>query len=351
MIPDREFDLAVALCLLAWSGCGAERCLELAGQADPRRLAAIAARHRIEAIVADGLRRIGHPIPPALADAPSDSARDHLRAIANCARLNIGLAAQGIDHLFVKGASLAAMAWPNPALKMSADIDLLVAPGDVEPAADLIERLGFRPFEPSRRSSLSRWHRRRKESLWVRGDGMQVDLHTALTDHPALLAGPIMGAPRQQVTVTDGVSLPTLNDELLYAYLCVHGAWSSWFRLKWLADLAAFLARRSRPIAHLHAAAASRGAGRASAQALLLIDRLFGLDDPDQHLNRLASDPSHIRLRDRALVELLEPLEPLDRRFGTLRLRLAQLQLLPGTAPRLREAARQIWDVLDRRLT
>lgn len=351
MTRDREFNLAAALCQLAWSGRGTEPCLELAKQTDSRRLAAIAARHRIEAIVADGLRRIGRPIPPELADAANYSARDHLRAIADCARLTTGLAAQGVDHLFFKGVTLAALAWPDPALKMSADIDLLVAPNDVELAADVLEQFGFRLIEPSGRSSLSRWHRRRKESLWVRDDGMQVDLHTALTDHPALLAGPIMEAPRQQVAVTDGVSLPTINDELLYAYLCVHGAWSSWFRLKWLADLAAFMARRAQPISHFHAAAVSRGAGRASAQALLLIDRLFDLGDPGQLLKRLAAESTHTALRDMSLAELLDPLEPLDRRFGTLRLRLAQLRLLPGTVPRLREVARQTWDVLDRRLT
>ena len=39
--------------------------------------------------------------------------------------------------------------------------------------------------------------------------------------------------------------MPTLADEPLYAYLCVHGASSAWFRLKWIADLNALLAGRT----------------------------------------------------------------------------------------------------------
>ena len=52
-----------------------------------------------------------------------------------------------------------------------------------------------------------------------------------------------LGSPTQEVAVLDG-SLRTLGDKELFAYLCVHGASHCWFRLKWLADLNAWLAAK-----------------------------------------------------------------------------------------------------------
>jgi hypothetical protein len=67
----------------------------------------------------------------------------------------------------------------------------------------------------------------------------------------------------------------------LFAYLCIHGAHHAWSRLKWLADLNAFIASTDADILHLHRHAQARGAGFCSGQALLLCQRLFALPLPD----------------------------------------------------------------------
>lgn len=46
--------------------------------------------------------------------------------------------------------------------------------------------------------------------------------------------------------LTDKRARPILGDGELFAYLCLHGARHGWARLKWLADVAAWLAARYR---------------------------------------------------------------------------------------------------------
>jgi len=67
----------------------------------------------------------------------------------------------------------------------------------------------------------------------------------------------------------------------LFAYLCVHGAHHAWSRLKWLADLNAFIAATGADVMHLHRYAQAKGAGLCSGQALLLCRHLFALPLPD----------------------------------------------------------------------
>ena len=77
--------------------------------------------------------------------------------------------------------------------------------------------------------------------MWQSPDGLNVELHRRLADSLELIPGIGVGSPRQEVEVAPGVVLPTLAPDELFAYLCVHGASSAWFRLKWVTDLAALL--------------------------------------------------------------------------------------------------------------
>jgi len=86
--------------------------------------------------------------------------------------------------------------------------------------------------------------------------------------------------------VAPGIRLPTLARDEQFAYLCVHGASSAWFRLKWISDLAGVLHGQSgEMIERLFERSQALGAERAAGQALLLADRLFGsLDEIEQLL-------------------------------------------------------------------
>jgi hypothetical protein len=355
-----EFELVAACCRRPAGAAADARIRALASGADWTRVVRIARRHRIEALVWDGLRR-------AAADMPAPEAAELRAAAERIARQNLTLTAQslrlkglfeaaGIDLLFVKGVSLAQLAWGSIALKMGWDIDLLVAPEQVEPAAAVLEGAGYAlavPEGAAARERLGAWHALWKESVWAAATtGITVELHTALADNPALLAGIGLASPRQAVAVAGAGTLPTLATEPLFAYLAVHGASSAWFRLKWIADLGALLAPLAPgEIERLYRTAAARGAGRAAALALLLCRRLFDTDLPAPLVAELGRDRVVrwlLLLSLRKLAGRAEARELETTRLGTATIHLLQLGLKKGLRFKLGELRRQLASPYDR---
>jgi hypothetical protein len=265
-------------------------------------------------------------------------------------RLKQGFAAAGVPVLFIKGVTLAALAYGTLSLKMGWDIDILVPPDAIGFAADALSQAGYRLVIPeisTRSDQVEQWHQRFKESVWHNDErATYVELHTALVDNQMLLRGLSAFEETQEVDVAKGVRLPTLSNEALFAYLSVHGASSAWFRLKWAADLAALLDERDAPqIEALYRISQQMGAGRAAAQSLLLCAHLFGTNLGTKLGSRLMSDAASLRLFRWALRSMAGrsvATELDEMRLGTALIHLSQLELLPGWRFKLREAWRQI---------
>ena len=259
-----------------------------------------------------------------------------------------------IPLLFLKGLPLGTLAYGNPAIKSAIDIDLLIDPQYLLSAAAVLRACGFRLLAPARSAndgSLVRWHRGWKESVW-RNDRTrtQVDLHTRTADSWRLIPTINVHSPSRQVTIGDGITLPTLADAEQFAYLAVHGASSAWFRLKWISDLGGFLSSRTEQIRSLYNEAQDLGAGRAAGQALLLADELFGTLGEDPGLRaELDCDPTTVRLFRIALGLLTQnTAEPTDRRWGTFPIHATQMLLLPGLGYKISEVSRQARRMFDR---
>ena len=310
----------------------------------PRFLATVD-RHRVSALTARALEKFA---PPEIAAALTDRARDdvaaNLRAAAASASLDALFEAAVIPRLYLKGLTLSALAYGDPFLKASADIDLLVAPSDIPAAAAVLAKAGFALADPAGLplAEIVSWHRVSKESVWLReADRVAVDLHSRLADSADLV--PLgVDAATQQVAVTPRFTLPTLATPELLAYLAVHGASSCWFRLKWIADFAA-LAARSGPekLEQAIDLAASAGGERAMAQALLLGDTLFGDVLDRARRAALLGSPMNRHLLVLSLAALAAG-EPTSRWFGTVRIHLNQLLMRPGAAKMIKEALRQL---------
>ena len=310
--------------------------------------------HRVQGLVWSDASKRAMPIPPEItaaieADA-SDIAMANVQSALECRRLLRRFEDAGMAPLFVKGLSLGTLAYGNAAVKAAVDIDLVVADDQLEQTADLLRSDGYRLEQPSGNydpSRLRAWHGPGKESTWVRPHPWSVvDLHTRLFDHPRLIPRIGPSSPRRMVEVSKGIQLPTLQEEELFAYLCVHGASSAWFRLKWITDLAALVHRKSAAeVAHLHHHSQELGAGRAAGQALLLADALFGtLRGAPELLRTLRSDRVTRWLCGRALRQLVgrgEPVEPTARMGGTAMIHLTQFFLLPGWSFKASEFGRQ----------
>lgn len=311
---------------------------------------ALVRRHRVEGLTAEGLRSV-HPLVPAtivtsLADDSTRIARDGLASAVECGRLNTAFAAAPVPVLFVKGLTLARLAYPNPFVKMGWDIDLLVDPADVSRAASVLDRLGYSAQTPADPGSVVRWHRTNKESVWRCGVHF-VELHSRLADNDRTIPAITVHSSRQSVEVAPGLILPTLAGDELFAYLTVHGGSSNWFRLKWACDLAALVRDcDAQELARLITRARILRAGRAPAQAVLLCAALFGgVFIEAATLLRLERAPLNRWLAASAMAELAGKHahhEPTERQLGTLRMHLTHLWLGAGWAYPVHEIARKV---------
>ncbi|WP_309611053.1 nucleotidyltransferase family protein [Sphingomonas sp.] len=353
--PDRDamrraFDLLVECCRQSFSAADPARLGWAMADVDWSLFLALARRHRVEGLTAEGLRS-GRTLVPAtivasLADDSTRIARDGLASAVECNRLTTAFAAASVPLLFIKGLTLARLAYPNPFVKMGWDIDLLVDPADVGRAASVLDRLGYRAQTPADADAVVRWHRTNKESVWRCGVHF-VELHSRLTDNHRTIPKITVHSQRQSVEVAPGMILPTLARDELFAYLTVHGGSSNWFRLKWACDLAAVV-RDCDPqqLACLVAHARTLGAGRAPAQAILLCAALFGgvFAEAAARLG-LASNPVNRWLAASAMTELVGKQahhEPTERRLGTLRMHLTHLWLGSGWTYPAHEVARKV---------
>lgn len=356
----REFQLVAACCRWPPSPARDEAVLAAAVSVDWTLVARIAERHRVEAFVWNALRQSGQAVPEEvggrLRSAAARITRQNLLLTAESLRLSALLDEAGVRHLFVKGVTLGVIAYGSIGPKMGWDIDLLVPLEALELAAASLEAAGYRlllPKGPKARQRLGLWHRHWKESVWAKAEGsLTVELHTRLNDNPLLLPGVGPNSPRQEVEVSKGKFLATLPTDELFAYLCVHGASSAWFRLKWIADVGALLgACPPHEIERLYRRSQALGAGRAPAQALLLCERLFATPLPPALGAELRSDRINrwllaIGLRKLAGRTLTAELN--EKLLGTGTIHLMQFALLPGLKFKYAELRRQLVNPADR---
>ena len=341
-----EFGLAVECCRWTNEPGRAGAIAEAAERVDWPAFLATAERHRVAGLCWNALHSLGIAIPEpvryVLAAQANSIAGHGLRAAAESARLSAALDQASIAHLFVKGLAVGALAYGSPFLKHSWDIDVLVGEESVERGAAVLQDLGFELAFPAFGSDwprLARWHHVQKDSAWRhRTSGMIVEIHSRLADNRLLIPGIGLSSPRQLVAITDGITLPTLAPDEMFAHLCVHGASSAWFRLKWISDLAALITRASGDIDHLYWRSQELGAGRAAAQALLLAHRLFEIAIEDELVVTLETSAANRWLTNAALAQLLAP-EPGARRFGTATIHASQLCFFPGCDSRRRRPA------------
>jgi hypothetical protein len=356
----REFELVAACCRWPPSPERSQALLAAAAQADWDLVARIAERHRVEGLVWNALRESGAAFPAEVGErlraAADRIARQNLLLAAESLRLTGLLERAQVRHLFVKGITLGVLVYGSIGPKMGWDIDLLVSPDSVEPAAAALEEAGYRlllPGGPKGRERLGVWHRHWKESVWITpGSRMTVELHSRLTDNPLLLPGIGLDSPTRQVEVAKGRYLATLCNDELFAYLCVHGASSAWFRLKWIADVGALLGGcPPEEIDRLYRRSQEMGAGRAAAQALLLCERLLATPVPPALAAELRSDAVNrwllaIALRKLAGRTLTAELD--ERLLGTGTLHLMQFALRRGLRFKYAELRRRLINPADR---
>jgi hypothetical protein len=322
---------------------------------DWHRFSALASHHRVEALAAKGLAEMGHAAPQnvhaQLTARAAEIAAANLRLISESGRLSDAFAEAGIAMIFVKGATLAKLAYDDIALKSAIDLDILVDPQDLADAARVLRTCGYRLETPKSTERLFDWHRLRKESLWVHGSSrMIVDLHTRLADSSALIPNIWTPESTRDVEVIRGLSLTTLREDALAAYLAVHGATSAWFRLKWLVDFAAIVQREHKGRgSDLRRAMIGLGAQNAGDQALHLADSMFGVLESEPATRAAVGVRWSVRAASAVAEGYLRGLaEPTARVGGTFGIHACSLLILRRPSDRLGQLVAKVRMLLSR---
>jgi Uncharacterised nucleotidyltransferase len=300
------------------------------GPVDWQRFLRVARRHGVVGLVHEALTRARPDVPPEIAREIGVQAaafvHDNLVMAAEALRLQRLFDDANLSVVFIKGASLALLAFGNLGLRGGMDIDLLV-PREMLPAATaLVTDAGYRRFDPPPDISDAQLRLLmpfRKDFGFVhQTTGRRIELHWRLFLNPhAMIESSVMVGSRV-VPLTGTTGLRTLGEEDLFAYLCMHGALHWWNQLKWLADVNALLAAApDGGVDRLIRAGETKGAGRAAAQAMLLCRRLLGTPFPAR-LKDLGNSATVRWLEATALSAMTSgqgERDPHDARFGTTR--------------------------------
>jgi hypothetical protein len=337
-----EFRLAAACSIWPTSDRRIEAIHDAARERlDWPRFLRVARRHGVISLVHDGLTRARLKIPPQVAEQISDQAAcilyENLAMATEALRLQRLFDDANLSVLFVKGASLAVLAFGNLGLRGGIDIDLLVAPETLLAATALLTDAGYRRFDPPpdiTDAQLRLLMPLRKDLGFVHdATGLRVELHWRLFLNPFAMAKASLMAQSRVVPLTADTGLRTLGEEDLFAYLCMHGALHWWNQLKWLADINALLPIAPEAVERLFGAAEARGAGRAAAQALRLCNRLLGTPLPGPCRDLLAKSATVRWLETTALNVMTTGQgegDPHQARFGTTRGSLSTFLLNPS---------------------
>lgn len=242
-----------------------------------------------------------------------------LRRLVRC------FAGNGVEVLALKGVALSVLLHGDPLRRACRDIDLLVRPGAEGEARALLARCGYGTTSDAVipcHNAVELRHARHPVS---------VELHVRLADDERLLPTAALRPFDTAVEVeVAGIPVRTLGPGAALAYAAYHGAHHHWFRLHWLADIAAAARCPRVDWAEVADIARRAGAGRQLAMACRLSDALFGRAPPD--LPPLSErDLAGVR-RAEAIIPAILAGPPADdvetvRRVGRLRVLRSELAL------------------------
>ena len=310
------------------------------GPIDWDKFRRVVKRQRVAGMVFEGLSATATEAPEKLkqeiAEKANSITRQNLLLVAESFRLQQIFDAAKIPAAFFKGVSLAQQAYGSMAIKHSRDIDLLVPPGFVQRALRLLEGTGYQLQSPAKQLSDSQVAKvigQVKEVTLVHGAHRQlVELHWRPVDNPLVLAGFTADIALEYVTLSSGIAIRTFGEEEMAIYLCAHGAFHSWYRLKWLADFNALISRKSEAeIVDLYRAAKQRNVGLCMAQGLSLCSRILHRKLPDELAAEFAADHHVQRLVAIAIKAMAGSDEEIhDLEFGSTRLNLTHFLLGRG---------------------
>jgi hypothetical protein len=246
--------------------------------------------HRVEAIVARNLLKAGMGSLTGkgadcllhLRNISDANTREALRNLGELHHIYRELKSHGISARVLKGLPLSQEIFGDFGLRMTGDIDLLVAERDVMTVDKILQGLGYQGL-------IQLHHLSRKRLAFYRAHWKDVayqnpvrafdlDLHWRLFRNREMSGSGLGAAGEHQVTFGN-FQVPTLPKQHHLLYLCVHGTIDGWVYLKSLADVAAWVRTMSQTeLDFLAKTAKGYDILPEFSAALILVRRLIGMD-------------------------------------------------------------------------
>jgi hypothetical protein len=259
-----------------------------AGGPDWIRFLTLALQHNVAGIAAAALAPLPPDRVPAAVVASLAMHRRHIgernrAALAEQRRLADALHTEGIPSLPLKGAWLGLRAYRDLTARPSQDLDFLVPAAAVAPMLPVLARCGYDVATGLSPRQLQATIRDDCEFMFPRQDRrFVIEPHWAYVPRNLALQVDMDAVWHRHRPVTlDGTTLRTLAPEDEFAMLCIHGGKEEWSRLKWLADLAAFVvASPGIDWAVVAAHARAIGGRRIIALGVLLLHEVLAMRTP-----------------------------------------------------------------------
>jgi putative nucleotidyltransferase-like protein len=224
-----------------------------------------------------------------------------VRRLVETARLVGELQRSAIEVRVLKGVTLSFQAYQDATLQRSLDIDLLVPVEQLFDAEQVLIRCGYHRAMPS-------GHLTPRRTAWLLNHAHQlylvhsrtreaVELHWCLTSNPFRYEKFKPERTSASSLRIGQFEIPSLGTEDMLLHACMHGSDHCWYRLKWLAPVAAIMRAMSRD---------ELGAVSARGEQLEVIDELNASLSLAEHYGLIDSStvaiPLELSARSRRIV-------------------------------------------------
>ncbi len=245
--PGSAWTAAAVVAVLAAQRSGEDRLAPVPPDGDWSAVAQAMYLHRVHALLAPHLRRLGGP--DQFAEQISTAHRRLLHrgigVVGDTEAVSSLLCAAGIDHLIVKGVVFTAAVGDLPALRGAGDIDLWVRPQQAGQVELLARAQGWHrrpraaglpePADTWRWRTMVRWAH---EQPLDHPDRATLDLHWRLSEHQGELGFDFDEAYERSVPVPAvGPSVRSLRLDDAFVHIAQHGRKEAWSTLRHLVDV------------------------------------------------------------------------------------------------------------------
>jgi hypothetical protein len=222
---------------------------------NPAAFAELISRHQVAPLVYRNLIDAGcEEFPIELRAQLRESARRavtySVRRLVETARLAGELQRSAIQVRVLKGVTLSFQAYQDATLQRSLDIDLLVPVEQLFEAEQVLIRCGYDRAMPSAPLTPRRtgWLLNHGHQLYLVHSRTRetVELHWCLTSNPFRYEKFKAERTSASSLRIGQFEIPALGTEDMLLHACMHGSDHCWYRLKWLAPVAAIIRAMSR---------------------------------------------------------------------------------------------------------